>query len=359
MIQFSSQCTPQLNDVATKFQSIYHDYITRKYIIFPSSLLNASVCDQINTFIKSNRWQISNISSEINEGKKFFIKWDKNHEMLFLLFPGEDAVGSGFWKKFFASSTIKIPLISKKKEIKEFESVWIEADNKTVDEVRIQEILYKQFIKEKPVGVYFLEPWEQIHQNIYTQRRLINQLDGTKFNEPFQKSHCIRDIARNLAWMHKQGMIHGDVSLKNILVEEKRDDEGLLRLVSYLTDFGSTKAYGASQDRKLDDYVRWDPCKCFADINTPLTDWYGFITTNILAWFSEMAGHLKWENFIFTRQMVFANESLGNFVSDASYWTGSKLFSDLTPEEQQAWHLFISICRKSTQLYLLFKDNLA
>lgn len=358
MIQFSSQCTPQFNEGVTKFQSACRGYVSRKYTIFPSPSLNSSICNQVNDFIKSNKRKIDNVTSEINKGKKFFIKWDKNREEISLLFPREEAVGSGFWKKFFASNTIKIPLTPQKKEIREFESVWIEADNKTAHEVRIQEFLYKQFIKEMPMGVYFLEPWEQIHQNIYTQRRLTNRLDGTKFDDPFQKAHCIRDMARNLVWMHKQRMIHGDVSLKNILVEERIDDEGFPRLVSYLTDFGSTKTWGANQDRKLDDYVRWDPCKCFADINTPLMDWYGFVVTNILAWFPEMAIHLKWENFISTRQKVFDHESRGDFVSDAFYWTGPKPFNDLTFEEQQAWHLLISICRKSAQLYLYFKESL-
>lgn len=358
MIQDFTQNAHEINNAATKLQSFYRGHISRKYNVFPTHFLNSSICGKINDFIQLNRARLCNVTSEFDEGRNFFIKWDKSNEVLSLLFPTKDAVGSGAWKKFFASNTIKIPLTEKKREIREFESVWIEADHKTINEVGIQKFLYNKFTNDIPVGVYFLEPWEQIHQNIYSQRRLINKLDGVKFNDPFQKARYIRDIARNLAWMHKQGMIHGDVSLKNILLEERVDNEGFPRLVSYLTDFGSAKSWGASQDRKFDDYVRWDPCKCFADINTPLTDWYGFIVTNILAWFPEMTAHLKWENFISIRRMVFENESRGDFFPDAFYWTGPKCFQDLPLDQQQIWHLFISICRKSAQLHLHFKDNL-
>jgi hypothetical protein len=348
----------------TKFQALYRGYNTRKYTLLPTPPLNASICKRINDFIRSSRSNVGkdtcSITSSTNEGMRFFIKWDRNNEALSLLFPAEEAVGAGAWKRFFASNTVKILFADKKRQIKEFESVWIDARDEVVDEVRIQEFLYGRFAEERPMGVYFLEAWEKIHQSIYTQRRLINQLDGTKFDAPFQKALCIRDIARNLAWMHKQGMVHGDVSLKNILVEERVDDEGVLRLVAYLTDFGSTKPWGASQDRRLDDYVRWDPCKCFAGISTPLTDWYGFVVTNILAWFPEMTSYLKWEKFKLTRQMVFDRETRGDFVSDEVYWRDSipyKSFSDLTSEEQQAWHLLILICRKSAQLYLYLQDR--
>ena len=358
MIQLVSQSTlNQLNNGIIKFQSLYRGYIARKYTILPGPIINAVLCNQINAFIKLGRRQVTDVTLEIKEEKKFFIKWDKNQEALSLVFTSENLVGSGFWKKFFSANTIKISLANKKKEIKQFESVWIEVDSKTTNEIRIHELLYQQFIREMPKGVYFLEPLEQVYQNIYTQRRLINRLDKTKFNDPLQKAYCMRDIARGLTWIHQRGMVHGDVYLKNILVKEQIDDEGFLRLVSYLTDFGSTKIWGADRTRKFDDYVRWDCCKCLADINTPLMDWHGFIITNIVAWFPAMITDPKWEKFISTRQIVFQNEFSKTVVADASYWIGYKPFKDLNPLEQRAWDLFVAICKKSTQLYLYFKDS--
>ena len=358
MIPVSREYPPeQLHDGAVKFQSLYRCYITRKYTILPSVALHPVICDQINVFIKSGKRLTMDVTAEINEGRRFFIKWDKDRKVLYLIFPNKDIVGSGAWKKFFSSNTLQIPLTAKKREIKQFASVWMEADSETDSEIRIQQFLYKRFIEEKPRGVYFLEPCEQIHLNIYTQRRLINRLEETKFNDPFHKSICMQDIARSLIWIHQQGVVHGDVYLKNVLVEERMDEEGVLRLVPYFTDFGSAKRWGAESCRELDDYVRWDICKCFADINTPLMDWHGFIVTNIMTWFPEMGSHLKWDKFISIRERVFRNEFRGDCVSDALYWIDYKPFSALTPMEKQAWHLFISICRKSTQLYLYFENR--
>jgi Protein kinase domain. len=257
-------------------------------------------------------------------------------------------------EKFLSSNTIQIHLTNKKKEVKSFESVWIEMEDKSIHEVRSQEFLYKKFVNENPKSVYFLAPMEQIHQNVYFQKRLINRLENININD-LQKAYCLRDIAKNLTWMHDHGMAHGDIHLKNVLFEERIDDQGLLRLVCYLTDFGSSRTFGAVENRKLDDYFRWDSCKCLADINTPLVDWQGFMITNIVAWLPEMVSELKSKTFISTRQMVFENESNGIFTSDEFYWKGHKPFTELTPIVQQAWHLFIAICRKSAQLYQHFK----
>ena len=124
MIQLVSQFRPnQLNNGVIKFQSLYRGYITRKYTILPTPIINAVLCNQINAFIKLGRRQVTDVTLEIKEDKKFFIKWDKNHEVLSLVFPTENLVGSGFWKKFFSANTIKISLTTKKKEIKQFESV--------------------------------------------------------------------------------------------------------------------------------------------------------------------------------------------------------------------------------------------
>lgn len=311
----------------------------------------------MNAFLQAGRRQASHVLSEINEERKFFIKWDKKHNRLSLCFYTEEIIGSGFWKQCFSATTIRVSLTGQKKEIEQFASVWIKVDETTMHEITIQEFLYEQFIREMPKGVFFLEPWEQIHENIYHQKRLINRLEGTKFDDPVQRAYYMRDLARNLTWIHRHRIVHGDVHLKNTLAKEQTDDEGMFRLVSYLTDFGSAKRWGANEERKLDDYVRWDCCKCFADINTPLMDWHGFIVTNIVAHFPEMTSHLKWDKFISIRQLVFENESRGIVLSDDFYWVGYKDFSELPLLEQRAWLLFISLCRKSTQLYLYFRTS--
>ena len=158
----SALCTQGI----TKFQALYRGYSTRKYTVFPNSILSALVCNRVNSFIQSNRRFVTDGSSEIIEGGKFFIKWDKKQEELSLLFPREDLVGSGAWKKFFSSNSIKIPITGGKRDIQQFESVWTEVDSETIDEISIPKVLYEQFIREKPIGVYFLEPLKQIHQNI-------------------------------------------------------------------------------------------------------------------------------------------------------------------------------------------------
>jgi serine/threonine protein kinase len=356
LIEFSPRFTlNQLNAGATKFQSLYRGYITRKYTFLPSLILDRSVCDRLNAFLRLNR--LISGACEVIEGKKYYIKWAKGEKVVTLLFPQETLIGSGFWKSFFSARTVKIFLGSPRKIVEQFESVWTVADDKTVDEVLVQKNLRDRFIQEKPPHVYFLEALEQIHGHLYMQRRLTNSFDDTQLNNPFQKSRYMRDLARNLAWMHKQGWMHGDVSLKNTLVEERIDDEGVNRPVLYLTDFGSSRTWGATEIRNLDAYVRWDPAKCFADINSPLVDWYGYSVTSIITWFPEMATSLKWEKFISTRQTIFENELRGNFDSEDSYWTDTRSFADLSPMEQKIWRLFVAICRKSSELYLHLKDR--
>lgn len=336
---------------ATKFQALFRGYLTRKYTVLPTPSLTPLIATQINAFVKEARHHKIDVTSELSEGKKKFIKWDKKLGVLTLLFSHEDAVGSGFWKKCFSGHTVKIPLPLSQKEIKPLESVWIEGD--IAKEVEIQKFLFDRFREERPKGVYFLEPWEHIHKNVYTQRRLINKVE---FPDPLQKALGLRDIARTLAWIHQQRVVHGDVHLKNILFEEQRDEDRVVRLVPYLTDFGSAKIWGADPE-KLDDYVRWDACKCFAGINTPLMDWQGFIVTTIVSWFPEMTSYLKWEKFKLIRRIVFENECKGTFLSAEVYWIGYKPFIDLTRWEQGAWNLFIALCRTSAQLYLAIKHT--
>ncbi len=350
---------PLNHRAATKIQSFFRGYQIRKSIVLPSPLLDLLLCSQINSFLSQGKGVERDLSAEIIKDRKFFIKRDKNQGILTVVFPREDLIGSGFWKKCFSATNLKIPLNGNKRDVNQFQSVWMQLDIKMIQEMELHKFLYDRYMEQKPRGIYFLEPWEHVHENTYTQRRLINKLDETEFEDPVQKSRCLRDIARTLVWIHRQGVVHGDVHLKNMLVERRIDEEGILRLVPYLTDFGSTKAWGAGRERNLDDYVRWDTCKCFADINTPLVDWHGFIVTNIVSWFPEMASHLKWGKFITTRYTVFQDVCKGDFQSAELYWTDCKPFSDRTRQEQRAWKLFIALCVKSTELYLYLSDKTA
>jgi thiamine kinase-like enzyme len=342
-----------LNSNATVIQSLFRGYLTRKYTFFPTSSLSFPICRLVNDFIQSNKNRVFTFLSAEDQSNNFLIKWDCSEKLITFVVPKRELVGSGFWKKCFSCTNFYIKLINKDVEV--VESVWMTAGSDFSKELKIQEFLYDKFTAQSPEDVFLLRPWERIHEKFFTQKRLISISTQDHLQSHTEKVECLKNLSKTLAWMHEQEVIHGDVHLKNLLMEEQIDPEGYCNRIFYLSDFGSSRFIGVDQDYKMDNYVRWDICKCLLGANTPLLDWHGFMVTAIALLIDEEGSRLKWEQFILVRDAVLEDEYEGR-SSGNNYWVGSNSFNQLSRLQRNSWSLFISSCQKSAHLYRFLKE---
>ncbi len=75
-----------------------------------------------------------------------------------------------------------------------------------------------------------------------------------KRSERSEQVRCVREMGRMVATLHRAGMLHGDLTTSNLMVERAEGPEALPRLV--MIDFGLSDASAAThEDKGVDLYV--------------------------------------------------------------------------------------------------------
>lgn len=314
-------------DPICTIQAAYRGYHARKHTTTPKELLPFlgdewadEVCKEVNSFYIERQLGVKKMES-------YYLRWNKGE--LSLIFPGEK-IFEEVNKRIDSAKTLHV----ERNKMKISDTIVMETlGNFEFMEERhgIHREIYAIWQREKPRGVYLMEPFEKLEEGVYTQPRLkcnLLQLYQTT-GDQVQIAACLLDMTRTLAWMHRQNYIHGDVKLTNVLVAKGKDDEEKERHLAYLTDFDHTDEPGMPLERITDGYWAWDPAMCRGEILSPYVDYYGLIAAHLMIQFPDLEA----------QEIKQAREIL------------ECPFENLTDFQTKVWDLFFDICKESTRLF--------
>ncbi len=324
-------------------QRAFRCYLSRKYTLSPGDLkpfLSFQpylVCEEANRFLREGKTLTRRVESLPNI--TYHLRWDKAAGELWLVFPESAQTMSGGNKVITPSNTLYVPLTAGKREVAAGQSVLIRASTLVEEGNEIHRRIYQAWLKEKPEGVYIMEPFEKLEEGLYTQPRLETDLYRLFKNgeSPKLMAEYLRDMTRTLAWIHKQGYIHADVTMGNFLMEW---NESVQRKVPYIFDFDYADLPGAPLEKFKEDYCHWDPAMSEGNIFSPYTDYYGLTVAHLRLQFPGLDDKEIKE----MRNAVFNNVNLPN----AAYWKKDPFANEI---QKEVWDLFIDICKDSTKLY--------
>lgn len=259
------------------------------------------------------------------------IHFDRGQKKVSIILK-ESLLGKGSTKSVYASKTIELLPVKQPS----FSSVLAYPEEfnlfSTGNDIHLR--IYTLFLKEKPAGVFLMEPYTRVDQACYTRRQYKENLKNVRGDEGLR---CLKDIAKSVAWIHSQGFIHGDLKEDNVAVDEARRAQ--LDDFDYAGEIGTYEDLASSVQRP-----GTDPLMKFTGLRTPYFDWYRLISLYCSRLMGDLLPYIE---VCKVRDAVFREMR----HESSHYWTSAFPFENLSEKEKRLFTLFIDICKESTKLY--------
>lgn len=296
------------------------------------------LCREVNSILALRR----DFEEATRSADGIYFAWSKKKSTISIIFPTFPVVqiAEGAHKKIFGSVTVEVSF-ARFKEIKTFHSVLIhlkDDPNIVYEGNSLHEKVYALWLRERPPEVYIAEPMVRLQTRLYTQRRYNSDLYFFLLTEqPLETKFALfEDMRRSIAWLHRQGVIHGDIKTGNFLIQHKT------RVAACMADFDFAGTSGRYAPSITCLHSLWDPCSSFTGVMTPYRDWYALALMYVLTFVPIKFSPI---DLMQIRYRVADNLNADNLVN----------VTPLSPLHKRMWQIFIDICKESAKLYQRFK----